>query len=104
MTRRQAGLVEHVAALQQPDELLEQPADLLGALAAGGDLVAPDLISVLREGLLDLAEVLVAGADERRHEVRARNDDGGRGLGRCHEVGEQSALIGEMVAAAPAGR
>ena len=59
-------------------------------------------ISVSREGLLDLAEVLIARSDERRHEVRARNDDGGRGLGRCHEVGELSALIAEMVAAGPA--
>ena len=57
----------------------------------------------VREGLLDLAEVLVARSDERSHEVRARNDDGGRGLGRCHEVVELSALIATMVAARSVG-
>ena len=35
ITRRRLGLVELVAALQQADQLLEQPPDLLGLLAAG---------------------------------------------------------------------
>jgi hypothetical protein len=88
-----------VAALQQAGQLLDQAAHLFGLLATGADLVAPDVDLGVREGSLDLAEVLISRSDERLDEVRARNDDGGRGLGRCHEVSEQSALIPTMVAA-----
>ena len=97
-----AGSVRRfVAALQQPDDLLEQPSHLVRLLAAHRDLVAAHVDLGARERLLDLAEVLVAWTDERRHAVRAGDDDGGRGLGRRHEVPEQSVLTGRRLTRAP---
>ena len=61
-TGRRLRLVELVTALEQPDQLLEQPADLLGLLAADGDLVAAHGSRSCRERPLDLAEVLIAVA------------------------------------------
>ena len=94
----QARLVEHMPALEQADQLLEEPPRLLGLIAADHDLVAADLDLRARERRLDLAEMFVTGADERRHEMRARDDDSGRGVGCRHEIAELSALTGGMVA------
>ena len=72
------------------------------------DLVAAHVDLGAREGRLDLAQVPIAGTDECGHQVRARNDDGGRGLGRRHAVvvrtccAEPSAVTAAMVAAGSA--
>ena len=100
----QARLVELVTALEQTDQLLEQLGDATGLLAAHDDLVAAHVDVRRREGRLDLTQVLIARTDQRRHEVRAGDDDRGRGLGRCHAVvrtGQPSAVTITMVAAGP---
>ena len=62
--------VEGVAALDEQDELLEQPPDPLGVVGVtgDGDLVAAD-VDRHREGGLDQAEQLVALAEQIHHEV-----------------------------------
>ena len=66
----------------RPTSSSNRRADLLGlARRAACTSLPRTLISVLGEGVLDLAEVLVAGTDERRHQVRARDDDGGGVVG-----------------------
>ena len=53
-------------------------------LAPQRDLVAADADVGVGEPTFDLAEVLIARAEQRCHQVRAGNDDGGRGVGRRH--------------------
>ena len=72
--------------LQEVDELLEQPTDLVGLVAPNADLVAADADLGTGKGVFDLAEVLIAGTDESGHQVRARHDDSRRCSSCRHEV------------------
>jgi hypothetical protein len=80
----EAGRIQLVAALEQRHELLEQATQLGRAFTTQRDLVAPDAHDGLGERLLDLAQVLVARAEQRSHQVRARDDDGDGRVGRGH--------------------
>jgi hypothetical protein len=77
------ALVELVTSLEQAHQLLEQPRHPFGVDAADRDLVAAHAHRGAGEVAFDAAQVLVARAEQRGHEVRAGNDDGRR-VGRCH--------------------
>ncbi len=64
-----------MALLQQQHELLEEPADDLGLFALDRDLVAPHVDLGARERALDLAEQLVALAEQTHHQVVAGDVD-----------------------------
>ncbi len=69
-------LVELLAALDEHDELLDQPGDDIGLGTVDGDLVAAHGERCVGERRLDLAQVGVALAEQRRHEVPTGNDHG----------------------------
>ena len=60
MARCDAAVLEGVAALEQRDQLLEDPRHPLRLVALDGDLVAPHDDVGVGEGALDQAEPLVA--------------------------------------------
>jgi hypothetical protein len=65
-----------LAALDEHDELLDQPGDDIGLRAVDGHLVAAHGERRIRERRLDLAQVGVALPEERRHEVPTGDDHG----------------------------
>ena len=70
------GRVEGMAPLEQQHKLLEELAGPLGLVALDRDLVAADHdLGVGAEGGLDLAEELVALAEQPGHEVVAGDED-----------------------------
>ena len=75
--------LERVSLLQQHDQLVEEPPDLLGALAVDGDLVAPHVDRRVGERRLDQSQQLVALAEEAHHQMVAGNVD--LDLGGCHQ-------------------
>ena len=90
--------VEVMAALQEVDELFEQPPDLVGLLTANADLVAAHADLGAGKGVLDLSEVLISGTDECGHQLRARHDDGRRCSSCRHVVvGREGLSIGEFI-------
>ncbi len=66
---RHRGRLEHVALLQQRDELLEEPTDLLGVLTVDGDLVAAHVNGRVGERGLDESQQLVLGSEQAHHQV-----------------------------------
>ena len=80
--------VQAVTGLEQDDELVEEGGDPLGrggplgAASVDGDLVAPHGDPHVGERSLDLAQQLIALAEETGHEVVAGNEDLYRGA--CH--------------------
>src|ERR1019366_9850219 len=81
--------VEALPGRQQDDELVEEgghPVGVAGGVGPGGldgHLVAPHGDVHVGEGILDLAQQLIALAEETGHEVVAGNEDLYRGA--CHE-------------------
>ena len=87
------------------DELLEEPADLLGVGAGDRDLVAAHVDVGAGERPLDQAQQLVAVAEQARHQVVAGDDDvdvgvahewcrGGRRLGLARHVAATTLAAG----------
>ena len=66
--------VEVPAGLHHEDELLEELHHQFGVGALDGDAVALHHDLVVGEGLLDLAEVLVAGPEQPGHQVVPRDE------------------------------
>ena len=75
---RDLGGVEGLAALQDEDQLVEEAQHLGGVGAGHGDLVALDADLGLGERVLDDAQVLVAGSEQSRHQMRIRYEGGRR--------------------------
>src|SRR5262249_45220658 len=80
------------------------PRHLGGVGSLDGDLVAPHPDVGIREGSLDLAEVLVALADETRHEVVPGNDDIDVGVthGKTSTSGARWRRLGHVSSTLPA--
>jgi hypothetical protein len=71
---RQGRRVEVLARLEHEDQLLEEADDDLGGGALHRDAVALHDDLLIGEGLFDLPQVRVAGAEQAGHEVVARDE------------------------------
>jgi hypothetical protein len=80
----EAAVIELVTALEQRHQLVEQLSEVFGVFSPQRDLVATYTDVGVGEPTFDLAEVLIARTQQRCHQVRSRNNDGGRGVGRRH--------------------
>ena len=89
--------VEGLAALEDEDELVEEPQHLRRVGSRDRDLVALDADLGAWERPFDHAQVLVARTEQARHQVRVGNQGGrrqglsGRGI-RCHPGGHSNRL------------
>ena len=84
----QSRRIEILARLDDEDQFLEELDHQFGRRPLDGDAIALHRDLLVGEGLLDLAQVLVAGAEQAGHEVVARHvglgpQRGGQAVGHC---------------------
>ena len=99
-----ARLIEVLALLQEHYQLLAQPPSGLGLRTIDGNLVAAHDHRGVGERCFDQPEVCVTLADERGHQMRAREDDGVGLRERRHSGVTDNGLIrrhGSELAAVP---